>query len=131
LSIGGESEIKLWNLSAKEFDSRRILVGGLAMKFSPDDSLLATQEDKSGKISVWEWNARDPLLKGTASADYDFAFTSDNHLLIADSSGVFMERFNVSWALSHVCNIVHRNLTSDEQKKYLPPGFDYTLTCRL
>lgn len=101
------------------------------MKFSPDDSLLATQENENGKISVWKWNVRDPLLEGTASAQYgNFAFTSDNHLLVVGYSGVFMERYDALWALGHVCHIVHRNLTPAEREKYLPRGFDYKPTCQ-
>jgi WD40 repeat protein len=65
LSIGSQSEIKLWNPSAKKFDPRRIPAGGFAMKFSPDGSLLATKEDENGKISLWKWNVREPLLEGT------------------------------------------------------------------
>jgi hypothetical protein len=63
-------------------------------------------------------------------ANYDFAFTSDNRLLTAGYSGVFVEPYDASWALTHVCDIVHRNLPLAERDKYLP-GFDYKPTCRL
>lgn len=133
LSIGSESEIKLWNLDAKKFDHRPIPVAGFMMTFSPDSSILATREGKDGKISVWNLNVRDPLLEGTTIADlypdYGFAFASDNHLLTEGDPGVFVENFDASWALGHVCNIVKRNLTSTERDKYLPRGFDYKPTC--
>lgn len=138
LSIGGQNEVRLWILGANRFDPRRIPVGGVLVKFSPDGSRLATQETESGQISVWKLDMRDPLLEGTVnlvSPRSDFALTFDNSRLVVSavmsSSGVFVEPFDASWALGHVCRIVRRNLTSAERTKYLPPGFDYTPTCRL
>ncbi len=129
LSIGGRNEIRLWDLNAGKFDSRRIPVGGFLMKFSPDGSLLATQTSQSGEISVW--NVHDVLLRGTVSkagGGGAFSFTSDNSRLAVGGAGVFVEPFDASWALQHVCHIVGRNLTREEWNTYLA-GSDYVSTC--
>ncbi len=133
LSIGGQNEIKLWILDAKRFDDRRIPVGGVLVRFSPDGSRLATRETAFGRISVWGWNMRDPLLVGTVSEGAgsqgaDFAFASGNSQLAVGGAGVFVVPFDAPWALGHVCHIVGRDLTQEEWNKYLP-GSDYVLTC--
>jgi WD40 repeat protein len=128
LGIGGQNEIKLWIPGANKFDPRRIPVGGKLVKFSPDGSRLATQDPESHQISVWKLNARDLLLEGTVSQGYDFAFTSDNSNLVVNEGGVFVEPFDASWALEHVCHIVSRNLTLEERDKYLS-GFDHVQAC--
>jgi WD40 repeat protein len=128
LSIGGQNEIKLWIISANKFDHRRIPVGGTSVTFSPDGSRLATQDPESDHISVWKLNVRDPILEGTVSTRSNFAFTSDNSHLVVSGDGVFVEPFDASWALEHVCHIVKRNLTPAEQDKYLS-GFDHVQAC--
>ncbi len=137
LIIGGQEEIKLWILGANKFDPRRIPVGGELVKFSPDGSRLATREPGSRHISVWKWDVRDPLLEGTLSMstnyESDFAFTSDSGNLVVNEGsfserGLFVEPFDAAWALKHVCDIVKRNLTSEEQGKYLS-GFDHVPAC--
>lgn len=132
MAIGSPHEIGLWNLNAKKFAPQRIPTAGFFMEFSPDSSLLAAESEEGvgGETSVWKWDARDPQLEGTARAEYGFSFTSDNHLVTIDS-GVFVERFDASWALGHVCDILKRNLTFEERDKYLPPGLDYKPTCQL
>ncbi len=78
------------------------------------------------------WNVHNLLLDGTVSSTLgvinDFSFASDNGLLTASDSGIFVEPYDASWALGHVCHIVNRNLTPAEWNKYLP-GFDYKSTC--
>ena len=128
LSIGGQDEIKLWILDANKFDSRRIPMGGELVKFSPDGSRLATQDPGYDHISVWKLNVHDPLLEGTVSRGFDFAFPFDNSHLIVNGDGVFVENFDASWALEHVCSIVKRNLTLEERDKYLS-GFDHVQAC--
>ncbi|MGH3865783.1 MAG: trypsin-like peptidase domain-containing protein [Pseudonocardiaceae bacterium] len=134
LSIGGRDEIRFWDLGAGKFDSRRIPIGGVRMEFGLDGSLLAIQNkqdsyDRYREISVWD--VRDVVLRGTVSEPWslrDFAFTSDKSRLAVSGSGVFVEPFDGSWALKHVCDIVRRNLRSDEWKKY-QAGSDYVHTC--
>ncbi|MGB6165004.1 MAG: WD40 repeat domain-containing protein [Pseudonocardiaceae bacterium] len=128
LSIGGQAEIKLWILGANKFDPRRIPAGGALVKFSPDGSRLATREPESDRISVWKLNSRDPLLEGTVTQGADFAFTFDNSRIVVNEENVFVEPFDASWALEHVCHIVKRNLTPAEQDKYLS-GFDHVQAC--
>lgn len=99
------------------------------VKFSPDGSRLAIREAGSDHISVWKWNMRDPLLEGTEDLGSDFALTSDNSRLVVGGEGVVVEPYDASWSLTHVCQIVNRNLTPAEQDKYLPPGFDYKPAC--
>ncbi|MGH3832993.1 MAG: WD40 repeat domain-containing protein [Pseudonocardiaceae bacterium] len=137
LSIGGPDEIRFWDLSAGKFDSRRIPVGSSQMEFSLDGSLLAIQnirnpynrQSSNEEISVW--GVRDVVLRGTVSEPWslrDFAFTSDKSRLAVSGSGVFVEPFDGPWALRHVCDIVRRNLTLDEWKKY-QAGSDYVPAC--
>lgn len=131
LSIGGQNEIRLWNLDENKIDPRRISTGGFSVKFSPDSSRLATQGNKHGGI-ISVWNLHDFLPEAIVIGGSDFAFTSPDtsRLTLSDSPGVFVEPFDASWALEHVCHIVNKNLTPDEWNKYLP-GFDYTPTCLL
>lgn len=128
LSIGGQDEIRLWDLDAGKIDSRRIPAGGFLVKFSPDSSLLAAQTSQSGEISVW--NVHDILLRGAVigSGISDFSFASDNSRLAVGDAGVFIEPFDASWALQHICHIVGRNLTREEWNTYLA-GSDYVATC--
>lgn len=133
LSIGGQNEIRLWNLDAGKIDPRQIPIGGFSIKFSPDSSLLAVRtKTQDAEISVW--NLRDFLPVGTVainesnfSGDF-FAFTSDNSRIVVSAAGVFLESFDAPWALRHVCHIVGRNLTREEWNKYLA-GADYVATC--
>lgn len=77
------------------------------------------------------WDVHDFVLEGTVSQSSDFAFESadTSSLAVSDSdSGVFTVPFGASWALTHVCDIVHRNLNSAERNNYLN-GFDYTPAC--
>jgi hypothetical protein len=127
LSIGGQEEIKLWILGANKFDPRRIPVGGELVNFSPDGSRLATQEPESGHISVWKLDVRDPILQGTVSQRSDFAFIDNSNLVVSEEI-VFVEPFDASWALGHVCDIVKRELTAEERGKYLS-GFDHVQAC--
>jgi WD40 repeat protein len=138
LGIGGRNEIKLWNLNAEEFDSRRIPVGDSSMEFSSDSSLLAMQAEpknipNSSDEEILVWNLRDVSPRGTVRTSWelrDFAFTSDSRQLVVgnEDSGVFVEPFDASWALEHVCGIVGRNLTHEEWNKY-QAGSDYVATC--
>lgn len=127
LSIGSQSEIRLWNLEENKIEPRPIPLGGFSVKFSPDSSHLAAQvHEDSGTVSVW--NVRDFLPEGTVRG-YDVAFASpDTSRLEVAASDVFVEPYDASWALGHVCDIVHRNLNPAELKQYLP-GFDYKPTC--
>lgn len=128
LSIGGQNEIRLWDINEKKVDHRRVPVGGFLVKFSSDGSLLAAQESQYGKISVWD--VRDVLLVG-GTAEFDFksvVFTSDNSRLAVSDGGVFVDPFDASWALRRVCGFVKRNLTREEWNKYLS-GSDYIATC--
>ncbi|MGH3866182.1 MAG: trypsin-like peptidase domain-containing protein [Pseudonocardiaceae bacterium] len=139
LGIGGQNEIKLWNLNAEKFDPRRIPVGGSSMEFSSDGSLLAMlagpkniPNSSDEEISVW--NLRDVAPRGTVRASWelrDFAFTSDKDRLVVSNlySGVFVEHFDASWALGQVCRIVGRNLRPEERSKYLLAGSDYVAAC--
>lgn len=136
LSIGNQSKIRLWNLHENNFDRGRISTEGFSVKFSSDNSRLVVQTGQNAMVSVWD--ARDFLLEGTegiVGQSSDFAFTSPETSSLAVSNeteeeGVFVERFDASWALMHVCDIVHRNLNQAELNQYLS-GFDYVSPCRL
>jgi len=127
LAVGSSSGIGLWDVPTRKLVTTLPRHGGAV--FSPDSRLLAASTP-TGEVAIWNVGSRTRIA--TLDIGYQgnaLRFSPNSKVLVAISDdGVTLQRFDTSWAVRHLCQIVHRDMTAQEWSTFVP-GRAYHRSC--
>jgi WD40 repeat protein/class 3 adenylate cyclase len=137
-TAGGDSVANLWDASTRARVGEPLRGGGrlTSVRFSPDGRLIAAGT-AGGAVALFDVPSRQLLgeaLAGHSGTVYSVAFAGNGGLLASAGADGRILLWNVMlWAdedalRSRVCDLVGRNLTRSEWRRYVP-GKSYRHTC--
>lgn len=119
LAIRGVGGIEVWDLAERRLVTA-LPVHGRAV-FSPDGQLLAASAGavaptRSEDVEIWRIGTSTRLASLGVTDGAALGFTPDGAMLATvGDDGLALQRFDTSWAVRHICQLVGRDLTRKDR----------------